>query len=1245
MNEVAQEACPAEGVVPRQNESIKVIVRVRPLGPFDAADPSTHSVIDVLNKDTLIINEEKRTFTCSFDSVLSPTSTQVDVYNTLKNCTACVLDGFNSTVFAYGQTGSGKTHSMYGPPMTDAARYNNPLYIGLIPRSISDIFGLIENRAPVSVGGGGAVDAQGNAVLSSTVYCSFVQIYNENLFDMLRDSKMTDPLSIREEKKEIYVQGLSEYCVKSVDDCMELLRIAEENRAIRETYMNQFSSRSHSIFQIFLEQKLVAPDGQEVARKSKFNLVDLAGSEKWNIKHNNVMQDNHILEMTNINLSLHTLGRCISALALRSNGRDAHIPYRDSKLTRLLQDSLGGNAKTYLIATISPARTNVEESISTLKFADRAKQVMIQAVINDARPIDQEYVDRLKRDNEHLRYLLKQYMPIDAYEAYLKEAEGGEGAGAGVGKQPGQSRGGTGSKGDSNGVDVDENESYEQVEAHDVTGQAHHIGYVHPISSSHPLVQQQYNTTDPVERQAIEVKILQVAVNELQQKNSALQEEVKFYRMEVSKYTGDATVSSTIYQQQHSVNQKQQSQKQSENHSTPTKGTGAKVNFSMKGIPKNGSPSSPIKVACGANATAGSHAGLREDESSLQHSASGDNLVLTAEDARLAMAAVNSVMTQNTQVWSHLDELYKISQSFFSFGIDEDEYKQRLGVLYDQLQRIRREVTSAAGSDETVKGNKSAGIRGGGAATRGKDPIYSLLPANIVNMLAPVEEKSGIKASGGSNANAKKSPVAPPTGSGGGVASRKETLQELQQQLAGNNMSAGAGTTKVGKPKKVATSGYGQPMAQKQQPPPAQAYQEIDSLNNNVSSSGEFRSVGIRSRSASPKLTLNNEPVNNVPPVNNNLIQQLQLQVRYAGGQDGGIASIGKPTVSSGRSASVRAAGNNDNKSFGTSGEIKRKVKRKKDETMQSNPSESELRAPAPTPAQPASMPMQANIGSGGVGGAKRNMKMLAGIGGGGGASSVNSSAGMSAALPAEPSLPHISPTAATSIADREVTKSTKAAANIAKQQQRHQQQQQQQQLEDSYRNLVAGYGSSEVYDDQEQQGGLPVINAFSTKPQGGSRSKVAHGKAGERGVVAEPSPPAHVPGKGGLNIASRIRSSINTDDSQWLQGAPMTEEEEEAMLEAEIRNTKKQLRKQEKLKEYKQSKEEKMRQALERELQERQREEEAEKEKDRQRRARAEKQKQKLKQYSEQIKTEAETIKDLIALGIDPSSLVLPTD
>lgn len=275
----ASEAVPIEideNVVNHPNY-INVLVRVRPLfDNFNSLDLGAETVVDIQSPQSLSVatSDGKRTFQCSFDSVLGPFSTQSDLYNTVQSCTQSVLEGFNATIFAYGQTGSGKTHSMYGPPSDGASNIRSlPTdsdNIGVIPRAIQEIFSLASNPS----------------VLQINIYCSFVQIYNEQLYDMLRDASMVTPLTIREDTTgEIYVQGLSEYNVKSVHDTLQLLRIAEENRKVRQTFLNDFSSRSHSIFQIYVEQKRVASDGGEVYLKAKYNLVDLAGSEKWNTKN------------------------------------------------------------------------------------------------------------------------------------------------------------------------------------------------------------------------------------------------------------------------------------------------------------------------------------------------------------------------------------------------------------------------------------------------------------------------------------------------------------------------------------------------------------------------------------------------------------------------------------------------------------------------------------------------------------------------------------------------------------------------------------------------------------------------------------------------------------------------------------------------------------------------------------------------------------------------------------------------
>eukprot|EP01031_Cornospumella_fuschlensis_P027528 gene27527-33250_t len=433
------------------SESVKVLVRVRPLNNKEQLDINNAELaVAITSSNSLSVTsiDQKKSFQCSYDAVLGPYATQSQVYDKVKECTMAVMNGINATIFAYGQTGSGKTHSMYGPPNYINAHARETDQLGVIPRAINHIFELSKSAA----------------IQDFTVHCSFVQLYNENLYDMLRDPGMHVPLTIREDNKEIYVQGLSEYSVHSVTDTLQLLKIAEDNRAIRETHMNMFSSRSHSIFQIFVEFKKMAEEEEmgEVHYKAKFNLVDLAGSEKWDIRRD--LRDEHIAEMTNINLSLHTLGKCISSLAKISRRKqkqlnnssidlnasyneldsrsvssldglntsmnmslsrskpstaNMHVPFRESKLTRLLQDSLGGTAKTFLIATVSPARTNSEESISTLKFADRAKQVMVQAVVNESRPVDYAVVKKLQTEVEALKALLRRVVGVGSKDSLV----------------------------------------------------------------------------------------------------------------------------------------------------------------------------------------------------------------------------------------------------------------------------------------------------------------------------------------------------------------------------------------------------------------------------------------------------------------------------------------------------------------------------------------------------------------------------------------------------------------------------------------------------------------------------------------------------------------------------------------------------------------------------------------------------------------------------------------------------------
>ncbi|CAM9093943.1 unnamed protein product [Hapterophycus canaliculatus] len=323
------------------------------------------------------------------------------MFSHVRECTSAVLRGENSTIFAYGQTGSGKTYTMFGPNLDGSGGALAGHGKGIIPLAVADLFhGLVRAR----------LGREENHDTASSVWISLVQLYNEQLYDMLRDPQRVHPLAIHEQAEAgIYVQGLSEYAVHSAGECLQLLRVGREHRAIRETHMNQASSRSHSILQIVVEQKRRSEENGERVLRSKFNLVDLAGSEKWDVKQD--MEEDRVNEMTNINVSLYTLGRVIATLCTPcSDGgrRRGHIPYRDSKLTRLLQDSLGGNTRTRIIATLSPSRQCMDESISTLRFADRAKQVMAFVRVNEQRPVDHALIHRLQAEVKYLRRLLQE---------------------------------------------------------------------------------------------------------------------------------------------------------------------------------------------------------------------------------------------------------------------------------------------------------------------------------------------------------------------------------------------------------------------------------------------------------------------------------------------------------------------------------------------------------------------------------------------------------------------------------------------------------------------------------------------------------------------------------------------------------------------------------------------------------------------------------------------------------------------
>ena len=309
-------------------DKIRVLTRVRPLLPHenDESGRNATSIIQLKPDDgkSLLV---RGSYTCKFDRVFGPESTQSEVYRQVAACAEAIADGFNATIFAYGQTGSGKSHTMFGPPghvqnLSHGADLDRDS--GVIQRAIVDVFERVKASRQVN---------EDDAI---QYRCSFLQIYNEQVFDMLSDPKRARPLDVHEHTRDgVFVSGLQQVRVQTVGDMLKLLRRGERARAVRETNMNQGSSRSHSIFQFTVERKLTA--GAQFATRSKFNLVDLAGSEKWDI--NQFMGDERVAEMTNINRSLYTLGRCIAALSSANRiGENQshlpiHIPYRDSKLT------------------------------------------------------------------------------------------------------------------------------------------------------------------------------------------------------------------------------------------------------------------------------------------------------------------------------------------------------------------------------------------------------------------------------------------------------------------------------------------------------------------------------------------------------------------------------------------------------------------------------------------------------------------------------------------------------------------------------------------------------------------------------------------------------------------------------------------------------------------------------------------------------------------------------------------------
>ncbi|CAA7028019.1 unnamed protein product [Microthlaspi erraticum] len=361
------------------DSGVKVIVRMKPPSKSEESD----MIVQKISKDSLKISGQ--TFT--FDSIADPESTQEQMFQfvgapLVENC----LSGFNSSVFAYGQTGSGKTYTMWGPANGLLKEHLSGDQRGLTPRVFERLFARIKEEQV----------KHAERQLNYQCRCSLLEIYNEQITDLLDPSQKN--LMIREDVKSgVYVENLTEEYVNNLGDVSQLLIKGLGNRRTGATSVNAESSRSHCVFTCVVESRCKnAADGLSSFKTSRINLVDLAGSERQKLTG---AAGERLKEAGNINRSLSQLGNLINILAeISQTGKPRHIPYRDSRLTFLLQESLGGNAKLAMVCAISPSQSCKSETFSTLRFAQRAKAIQNKAVVNEVMQDDVKYLHGVIRE-------------------------------------------------------------------------------------------------------------------------------------------------------------------------------------------------------------------------------------------------------------------------------------------------------------------------------------------------------------------------------------------------------------------------------------------------------------------------------------------------------------------------------------------------------------------------------------------------------------------------------------------------------------------------------------------------------------------------------------------------------------------------------------------------------------------------------------------------------------------------------
>jgi kinesin family protein 3/17 len=385
------------------SEAVRVIVRCRPENSREKA-LKCKTAVDVDEERNQVFlkkagagTKQDKPFT--FDGSYGSDSKTSTIYaESAASLIESVIEGFNATVFAYGQTGCGKSFTMEGPKSDLPIDQNE--FAGIIPRACADLFDSV------------ALEDTGKKFL---VHASYLELYNENVRDLLSDKEKGAQLKHLDLKEhpDRGVYGLTMHRITSAKQAQKLMTKGWTQRSTGETLMNQESSRSHAIFTIYVETEL-----EDNIRAGKLHLVDLAGSER---QAKTKATGQRLKEAAKINLSLSALGNVISSLV---DGKSKHIPYRDSKLTRILQDSLGGNTKTLMIACISPADNNYEETLSTLRYADRAKQIKNAPRINED-PKDallRQYADEIQQ----LKELLNNQLGVDGLRKLVAAQKSGQ---------------------------------------------------------------------------------------------------------------------------------------------------------------------------------------------------------------------------------------------------------------------------------------------------------------------------------------------------------------------------------------------------------------------------------------------------------------------------------------------------------------------------------------------------------------------------------------------------------------------------------------------------------------------------------------------------------------------------------------------------------------------------------------------------------------------------------------------------